>query len=59
MCYKTETHLHTSESSRCGRLTAYIDKNVSFKKRYAGHFRGHYDVDDLHTIIYNEAVELE
>ena len=40
-------------------LTAYIDKNVSFKKWYTGHFHGHYDVDNLHTIIYTEAVELE
>lgn len=40
-------------------LTAYIDKFVSFKKWYAGHFHGHYDVDNLHTIIYTEAVELE
>lgn len=40
-------------------LTAYIDKNVSFKRWYAGHFHSYYNVDALHTIVYTEAIELE
>ena len=51
--YKTETHLHTSESSRCGRLTAAEMVELYHKKGYSTIF-----ISDHFTSLYYAESEL-
>lgn len=40
-------------------LIQFINKNVSFKKWYAGHYHLNEKADDRHTYVYDELIEIE
>ena len=41
-----------------GELEKYIDENVSFKHWYCGHSHKYRELDEKHTIIYDEPIKL-
>jgi len=41
------------------KLIQFIDKNVSFKKWYAGHYHLNERRDDKHVYVYDELIEIE
>lgn len=47
--YESECHDYSFEG-----LIKYIDRNVSFKNWYSGHWHQNIIIDDMHTVVYDK-----
>ncbi len=58
------THKYSAEYDETsgeafGKLMKYIDEKVKFRHWYSGHWHQNLQIDDLHTVVYDEPVKLK